>query len=215
MVGDLPVGGRIPTTRELEAKFNTTNRTIQDALQILKDEGFIVGQRGQGVFVLTKQPHVVDVAAYFAPSPGGYSYDILDVAEVAPPADVAEVFGLPDGGVAVLRHRLTRFNGGPLETDRSYYPIEIARGTDLTQPRRIKGGAPRVLAEAGYPEREFVDRVSVRPPTAEEVTLLGLPASVPVMCQLRIVYSDEMRPVEVSLLVKPGNQYELRYRQAI
>jgi GntR family transcriptional regulator len=215
MLGDLAIGSKLPSMRELEAQFATTSRTVQDALHMLREEGFIVGQRGQGVYVLTRQPHVVDVSAYVVPTPTGFKYDIVDVREVVPPADVAAVLGLPPEGKAVLRHRMTTLGGEPLEVDKSYYPTDVAHGTDLMSQKRIRGGAPRVLAEAGFPQREFTDRVSVRQPTTEEVEALGLPDAVPVIQQFRIIYSDDKRPVEVSVLAKPGHLYELRYRQTI
>lgn len=215
MAGDLQVGEKIPSTRELESQFEVTNKTVQDAVQVLKDEGILVGRRGQGVFVRSRKPLAFGVSAYKAPDPGGYKYEILGVAEVQPPGEVAEAFGMGADGLTVLRHRLTLYDGVPVELDRSYYPVDIARGTALALSRKIKGGAPRVLAEAGYPQRDFVDRVSVRPPTTEELLLLEMPESVHLLCQLRTVYSDNGRPVEVSMLAMPGHLYELSYRQTI
>lgn len=212
---DYPVGSKLPSTRELRDQFEVSTRTVQDALQILKDEGTVQGERGQGVFVRTRQPHVVDVAAYFEPSPDSYTYDLLDVAEVQPPADVAEALGLSAEEVAVLRKRMTLFKGDPVELNWSYYPVEIVRGTPLERRPKIRGGAPRVLAEAGYPQRTFVDRISVRPPTTEEVIALELPDTVSVICQMRIIYSDDKRPVEVTVMAKAGHLYELRYWQTV
>lgn len=215
MLGDLPLGGRLPSVRQLESQFNTTSRTIQEALAVLRAEGHIESKHGQGIFVLARQPHAVDVAAYVVPTATGYQYDILEAGEVVPPADVAAAFGLDERDHAILRKRLTTLGGEPLEMDRSYYPLAIAAGTELASRKRVKGGAPRVLAEAGYPQRYFVDRVSARPPTTEELELLGIPETVPIIQQFRVIYTDQDRPVEVSVLAKPGNLYELQYRKII
>lgn len=215
MFGDLPVGGKLPSVRQLESQFSTTSRTIQEALAVLRAEGHIESKHGQGIYVRARQPHAVDVTAYVVPSATGYQYDIVDVQEVVPPADVAAAFGLDEHEKALMRKRLTTLGGEPLEVDRSYYPLTIAAGTELAGCKRIKGGAPRVLAEAGCPQRYFVDRVSARPPTTEELELLGIPETVPIIQQFRIIYTDQDRPVEVSVLAKPGNLYELRYRQTI
>jgi GntR family transcriptional regulator len=215
MAGDLKIGAKLPATRELEARFGVTNTTVQDALQLLKNEGILEGKRGQGVFVRERKPHVVDVAAYFPPSPDRYTYKILDVAEVRPPADVAEALGLTEDETALLRHRMTLHRGEPVELNWSYYPLDIARGTDLMLRKKIKGGAPRVSTDAGFPWRRFVDQVSTRPPTPAEATALGLPTTVSVICQTRVVYSDNDRPVEVTVMAKAGHLYELRYQQQI
>lgn len=215
MAGDLPAGSRLPTIQQLMAQFGVANQTIQGALKLLREEGFVVSQRGTGIYVRDRQPFTVDVAGYFKPQPDGYAYRILKVAEVRPPADVARALDLPEDGVAVLRHRLTLHGGDPIDLHWSYYPVEIARGTELTEHRRIKGGAPRVLAELGYPESDFVDEVSVRPPTSEEMAILELPENVPVIRQFRILRAADGRVVEVSVLVKGGHLYSLRYRQRV
>ncbi|MEU7912523.1 UTRA domain-containing protein [Microbispora bryophytorum] len=59
-----------------------------------------------------------------------------------------------------------------------------------------------MLAELGHPEREFTDSVPVRPPITEEAELLQLPEGIPVIRQFRVVYSDEARPVEASILIR-------------
>ncbi|MET9239607.1 UTRA domain-containing protein [Nonomuraea sp. NPDC003709] len=79
---------------------------------------------------------------------------------------------------------------------RSYYPLHVAAGTPLAARRKIRGGAPQVLADPGFPEQHFEDRISVRQPTTEEVESLDLPPDVPVFRQFRVVYSDSGRSVE-------------------
>lgn len=174
----------------------------------------MISHRGKGVYVRDKQPFTVDVSPYFEPSPGGYSYELLEVSEVRPTGDVARELCLGDDGLAVFRKRLLRLDGDPVELDWSYYPLDIVAGSALTRRQKIRGGAPRVLAELGYPQREMVDTVSVRMPTTEEVEMLDLPV-VPVMRQFRVIYSDDRRAVEVSELIKGAHLYQLRYQQAL
>lgn len=212
MSGDLKPGAQLPSTAQLVEQYGAANPTIQRALRVLKSEGFLFSHPGKGVYVRDKQPFTVDVSPYFAPSPGGYSYELLEVAEVQPPGEVAEAFGLPDGGTAMLRRRLLRHDGEPVELNWSYYPLDIVDGTALAREGRIRGGAPRALEDLGYPQREMVDTVSVRMPTTEEIEILDLP-EVPVMRQFRVIYSDDQRPVEVSVLIKGAHLYQLRYRQ--
>ena len=212
MAGEFSPGTPLPSTHRLVEQYSAANPTIQKALRALKDEGFLFSQQGKGVYVRNRQPFLVEVSPYVTPSPGGYSYDLLEVAEVHPPREAVEALRLPPEGTAVLRRRLTRHRGEPVELDVSYYPAEIVAGTELASHRKIRGGAPRVLADLGYPQRHFTDRVSVRMPTTEEVGLLDLP-NVPVIRQFRVIYSDD-RPVEASVLIKGGHLYELLYRQS-
>ncbi len=215
MNGDLAPEQRLPNNSELSVQFAVAGTTIQAALKILKDEGFLVGKKGQGVFVRSRQPFVVDVANYFQPSPRQYSYDLLKVDEVAAPVQIARALQVPEGGSVVLRQRLLLHDGAPVELSNSYYPAELVRGTPLAGARKIRGGAPAVLADLGFPQRSLTDEVSTRPPTAEELEVLQLPDSMPVLQQFRTIFSDEQRPVEASVLVKGGHLYVLRYSQQI
>ncbi|WP_217919613.1 GntR family transcriptional regulator [Actinomadura sp. BRA 177] len=214
MAGELTPGTQLPSTAHLVDEFGVSNTTVQKALAVLKGEGYLTSRQGKGVFVRDRQPFRIEAGAYSEPAPGGYSYELLGVGEVVAPPEVAGAFGLTAGERVQMRHRLLRRGGRPVEVDWSYYPLELARGTELAERRRIRGGAPRVLAEAGLPQRHHVDAVSARMPTDEEADLLSLP-NVPVIRQFRVVYSDEDRPVEVSILIKGSHLYELLYRLSV
>lgn len=214
MSGELGPGAQLPSTAQLEERYKTSNPTIQSAVKALKEEGFLTSHRGKGVYVRDKQPFTVDVSPYIAPSPGGYSYDLLEVTAVRPTGDIALGLGLAEDERAVLRKRILRLDGEPVELDWSYYPLDLVAGSPLTRRQKIRGGAPQVLAELGFPQREMVDTVSVRMPTTEEIETLDLP-DVPVMRQFRVIYSDDRRVVEVSELIKGAHLYQLRYRQAV
>ncbi|MEO3775677.1 GntR family transcriptional regulator [Micromonospora sp. B11E3] len=215
MAGDLPPGSQLPSIPTLVTQYAAATATVQRALATLKAEGAVYSEVGRGVYVRDRKPLVVEAVAYLPPTPGRYAYQLLDVAEVVPPAEVALGLGLADGESAVLRHRLLLFDGEPVELSWSYYPSAIARGTELAERKKIGGGAGRVLAELGHPQRELLDRVSARMPTTDEIEALGLPPYVPVMRQVRVIRSSDGRPVEVSILVKGSHLHELRYHQPI
>lgn len=211
MAGDLAPGTQLPSTAHLVAEFGVSNTTVQKALAVLKAEGYLTSRQGKGVYVRDRQPFRVEVGAYFAPAPGGYSYELLEVGEVPAPNAVAAAFNIADGDHVLLRRRLLRHGGRPVEVEWSYYPLELAGGTELAGSQRIPGGAHRVLADLGHDLLHFTDAVSSRMPTSEEVDLLVLP-EVPVIRQFRVAYSHDDRPVEVSVLVKGSHLYELVYR---
>ncbi len=73
---------------------------------------------------------------------------------------------------------------------------------------------PALLAELGLPPRLSVDRVSARVPTQEQYRALSLPSDLPLLRTLRVVYSDDDRPVEATVMVKAGHLYELQYEFA-
>ncbi|MFJ7257029.1 GntR family transcriptional regulator [Streptomyces sp. NPDC098085] len=226
MGGDLAPGASLPSTVHLKARFNASNATVQKALQLLKDEQLVVGRAGAAVTVREHRKRTVRPASYMAPAGSGEPYrwlteaaksgsrahsTLLEVVEVEPPADVVEALRLSKSGTALLRRQLLMVDDEPAELVASYYPLEIARGTAMAEHRKIPGGTPTLLAEMGYPLRLSVDRVSARVPTQDQYQALRLPGGLPVLRTLRVVYSDDERPIEATVMVKAGHLYEVQY----
>lgn len=228
--GDLPPGGRLPSTAQMMEQYAVTgNQTIQNALGILRQEGYVGSQVGRGTFVRDRPPLAITPAAFTAPVPAGAAYPwmteaarrghagsvrLLDVAEVAPPHEVAAAFDLlgPDEAKVVRRTLLMLLDDEPAELAHTHYPVEIARGTALADHRRVKGGSPRLLADAGLPPDHAVDLVSARPPTTEEFAALKLTAEVPILRTFRVVYTAEGQPVEATVMAKVGSKYGVTYQ---
>lgn len=226
MSGDWEPGRKVPTNEELRAQYATSNVTIQRSLQILKDERFLEGQTGVGVFVRGDRSQTIQPAHYIAPSEPGEpyrwlseatkrqqrgKYKIMAVRESVPPIEVARALRLDEGGTALLRSRIGFLDDQPAELVHSYYPLELARGTRLTDRRLIPGGSPALLLEMGYPTRSQDDVVAARPATTEEYVALEIPRDVPVIEVFRVVYSDHDKPIEVTLLTKPAHRFKMGY----
>lgn len=215
MRGELSPGTQLPSTAQLVERYGAANATIQHALKALKDEGFLESRVGKGVYVRDRQPFIIDASAYIKPEPGRFRYQLLNVDNVVPPADIADGLQLMPGATTIIRIRILFHDEQPVELSASYYPAEIAANSSLAKAAKIRGGAPQALADLGFPQRTFVDRISARPPTVEEAETLDLPDGTPVIRQLRVIYSDNERPVEASVLIKGAHLYELLYRQTV
>ncbi|MFI9392119.1 GntR family transcriptional regulator [Streptomyces bauhiniae] len=224
--GDLAAGASLPSTVQLKDRFDASNATIQKALQLLKDERLVVGRAGAAVTVREHRQRTMRPASYMAPAPSGEPYrwlteaaklgarpdsSLLDVREASAPADVVAALRISGDEAVVLREQILTLDDEPVELVKSYYPMAIARGTAITEKRKIRGGTPALLAELGYPPRTSVDRVSARVPTQEQYRALKLPSDLPVLRTLRVVFSDDERPIEATVMVKAGHLYELQY----
>lgn len=227
MAGDLPPGQQLQSTGELSDKYDASGATIQNALSILKAEGYLEGRPGVGVFVRPSQQQTITPADYATPSAAGQpyawitaaaerglrgAYRLLDVGEVAAPVQVAAAFSIEPGTPVVHRAQLGTINDEPVELVHTYYPTDLARGTALTVRRLIKGGSPAVLAGLGLEPVSFEDVISTRPPTSEEFVALELPTEVPVLRTFRVAVAATGRPVECQVMVKAGHRHEVRYR---
>ncbi|MET7610413.1 GntR family transcriptional regulator [Streptomyces seoulensis] len=226
MSGDLAAGASLPSTVQLKERFDASNATIQKALQLLKDERLVVGRAGAAVTVREHRQRTMRPASYMAPAPSGEPYrwlteaaklgarpdsSLLDVRETSAPADVAAALRIAGDETVLLREQVLTLDDEPVELVKSYYPMSIARGTAITEKRKIRGGTPALLAALGFPPRSSVDRVSARVPTQEQYQALRLPSDLPVLRTLRVVFSDDDRPIEATVMVKAGHLYELQY----
>ena len=229
MTGELPPGANLPSTVQLRTRFDASNATLQKALQLLKDERLVVGRAGAAVTVREHRQRTMSPATSLTPAAAGEPYPwlaeaakhgrdaritLLDVTETSAPADIRAALGLRDDGSAVRRSQLLLIDDEPAELVRSYYPLDIARGTPLMDRRRIKGGTATLLRQLGHAPHHCVDRVAARVPTQEQFETLRLPGSLPVLCTLRVVHAADGHPIEATSMVKAGHLYELQYEFA-
>lgn len=226
MAGDIEPDGDLPSTEQLKARFEASSATVQKALKILKDEGLAVGRPGASVKVRAHRRQTMHPAAYSAPAASGEPYrwiseaekrgqvaksTLLEVAEVKPPADVRAALGLIADERALLRKQILLLDDEPCELVKSYYPLELARGTAMMHKKKIRGGTPVLLAEAGYPPRRTIDKVTSCIATQEQYDALELPTDLPILRTFRVVLSDDDRVIEVTEMAKAGHLYELQY----
>ncbi|MCF3132451.1 UTRA domain-containing protein [Streptomyces olivochromogenes] len=129
------------------------------------------------------------------------SQRLTEVAEVDPPQEVAAALRLSPGEKAAVRRRVILLDGDPIELADSYYPLCIARGTALAEKRKIKGGAPTLLAELGYRARRVCEDLEFREADNFECTALVLPAGATVLTLLRATAGEGGSPFEVQHMV--------------
>lgn len=224
--GDFPPGEKLPSSRMLTEMFGAAAQTIRNAINMLEKEGLAYTRQGAGVFARQHRQRKMTPASYKNPPADGGKYqwltaaeqkgmagrvELLDVEEVRPPAAVREAFGLGDEGRAMMRRQVLYLDDQPCELVEVYFPLELAQGTAIVEHRKIKGGAGRVLQEAGLPPLRCVDRVAARWPTPEQAKALQMPTKLPVLRQFRVTYSVDDRPIQAEIMAKAGHLYELEY----
>jgi len=185
-------------------------------------EGLVDTRPGLGTFVRGSKP-VIRVAAYLSATPRatwqsegdsqGFhaTQDIVSVATVPAPDEVAELLALAPDALTVVRRRVLRADDVPVQTSDSYYPHDIAAGTELETPGKLRGYTFAALQRLGFEIDHFRDEFHVRMPTPDEARLLRLGRGVPVMRLIRTTYAVDGRPVEVADQILAGDRYVLSY----
>lgn len=210
LAGD--IAESLPSFSQLAAMFDVSVNTCQNAVQILKEEGLVSGRQGKGLTVHPSDVRVVTVGHYFDPRRHGVKYDLVETEWVTAPRQVAELLG---EGEAFMRKQVMLVGGDPVEVVRNYYAKSMASGSELASQSKLRGGSPRVLDELGVAPVRFVDVLSHRQATREEMRLLRLPAYASILQTLRAAYSVVGPAVEVSVLAKGTDRLASRYEVAV
>ena len=123
---------------------------------------------------------------------------------------VADRLNVEAGTFVTCRREILYIDNQPNAIQESYYPYDIAAGTDLVKDGDIPRGTIRVLKELGHEEIGHRDEISPRMPTEEEGRELELGVGVPVLEWIRTAYSNK-RPVRLTWRIYAGNGIELVY----
>jgi GntR family transcriptional regulator len=102
-------------------------------------------------------------------------------------------------------------DGVPVQLSDSYYPADLAAGTELAEPGRLRGYTVAALGRLGVNVDRFHDELQLRMPTPQETRALRLGEGVPVVRLLRTTYASDGRAVEVADQILAGDRHVLCY----
>jgi len=208
--GEWGPGRQIPTETELEEESGFSRNTVRGAVQQLVHEGLLEKRQGEGTFVRVRTPPVEaepgdlsprpdqDMFVHTAKSQGREPEQEFSVETRAANEVVAGYLSVPEGVSVVVRRVERMLDGKPWSLQESFYPMDVARGTLVAEPRNIPHGTTRELAKHGHEQVGYQDVVVCRMPTPRESTFLG--GGEPVIEQFRTAYSTE-RPIRLTVTV--------------
>jgi GntR family transcriptional regulator len=222
--GELGPGDQIPTETELMEQYEVSRNTVRKAVETLTNAGLLDTVTTKGTFVRERRPLIITATWYERErgvSANDAYRDELDAQgrkhraeftlQIVPATkDVADRLNIEANALVVCRRLLLYIDGRPNAIQDSYYPMDIAAGSELLNHEYVPRGTIRVLKELGHEEVRHRDEVSPRMPTEEEDRLLQLGVGVPVLEWVRTAYSDK-RPVRLTWNVYAGNGIKLVY----
>ncbi|MFJ5926555.1 UTRA domain-containing protein [Kitasatospora sp. NPDC092948] len=135
------------------------------------------------------------------------THRVLEAGLVEAPECVAALLGAQ----AVVRRRSMDLDGRTVELTDSYFRADIAAGTALARPAKIKGGPARVLRELGVETPHIAEEIEARPAAEAEREALQLPDNVWVLVMHRICRTTDGQPVQVDVMVASALHQRLRY----
>lgn len=138
----------------------------------------------------------------------GGSQRLLGVEVIDAPGEVRAALQLPQGARVVRRSRLIIDGDAPMEVATSYWPAEWAEGTPLAEPKPVKGGTLRVLADMGRVAVTSIEDVT--PEIANEVNCPEAPAGVALLVIKRTMLGIAGVPFEY-IVMRRWNGEPQRY----
>jgi GntR family transcriptional regulator len=227
--GELPPGTQMPTEAELSDSYGASRNTVRLALTTLRNEGLITSAQGKGSFVRLKPPMRYygslngsrskrleadrrrDTFAQQVEAQGKTPGQAITVDVVSAEQEIIDHLHLGPGDTVVVRRRVMYADNEPVQLGDSYYPHEIVHNTKIMNPADIVEGTDQVLEDNGHTPTRYEDEITWRMPSSEEATKLHLSPGTPVGRLLRTTFDQDDRPVEVYLVILPGDRHVLFY----
>src|SRR5215218_307015 len=183
--GELEPGARVPSEQELIDGYGVARGTIRQAMNLLRSEGLVRTEHGRGSYVRDRPPvrrlahdrfarrhRQRGQAAYLAELEADGrrpEVQVLEIARVKAPDEVAVWLQLAIGAEVVIRRRRYLADGDPMELATSYIPWELAEGTAIADANTGPGGIYARLEEGGHQLKRFSEEVAARMPTSDEI----------------------------------------------
>ncbi len=229
--GQIPPGGRLPSTRELVDRYKVAAETVRQVIQHLKAVGVVETIQGSGTYVRQYQPldwwpATFEHAAHRGDVPGS-EYDawaatvvaagrtpsqVVKVDRVKAPAAVSKRLDIPADELVAVRYRVRYVDAVPWQTADSYYPLWVAEGTPILEAESdvtIPGG---LMAATGHAQEWFDDVLELRMPTPMDLQRLAMAATGTAVGEyIRTGYDSNERPVRVNIAVLPGDRNRIRW----
>jgi GntR family transcriptional regulator len=219
-------GDRIPSARALQETYKVSQESALHALRVLIDQGLIETRPSLGA-VVRQQPKVIQRSAAYITAEDGKplatwrtamaeaglvgEQEILGVARVVAPEDVAERLRLDEREMVVVRRRVMLVNRWPYQLVDSYYPASIAGGTMLERDAKIVGGSVAALTALGYEPVHHLEELTFHPATPDEQRALQISHVIWVVRLLRTSYAADDVPVEVVDMALAADRHRLLY----
>jgi GntR family transcriptional regulator len=227
--GELAPGTQMPTENDLMELYRASRNTVRGALNVLRTEGLVTSQQGRGSFVRIDPP-----MKYFASLTGsrrkrleadrtrdtfaqqveaqGKMPKQISTTEVLPAShEIALHLRLSQGDPVGVRRRVMYADEEPLQLGDSYYPFDIVKNSKIMDPADVIEGTHQVLEDLGHIPTRYEDQITWRMPTLDEATKLQLEPGTPVGRLVRTTFDQEDVPVEVYVVILPGNKHVLLY----
>jgi GntR family transcriptional regulator len=221
--GDLAPGVKLPTRPELEEQYGVSRQVVQNALNLLHNDGYLSSQSSRGTFVkrparitlpmyaFEQDERHVDAFVAIVEQAGHRGRQQIRVESLRPAAPIADQLEIPDGALALVRRRVRYVDDVPYALADSYFPHDLVAGSRIADPEDIREGGRHVLAQLDLGMTAHRDAIVARRPTQTEVQLLDIAPGCSVIAHNRLSFTANGRPIRLLASVLPSDRWEITY----
>lgn len=210
--GELAVGERAPSERELATRLDISRMTARAAISKLVSDGYLHAVPGKGTFVSDPKlrQDLLELTSFTEDmrrrglSPGARVLGVEVEARV--PAKVGRTLRLSPDDQVVRVSRLRTADGRPMCVETSYLPRAMVPW--LPEEDLGTGSLYRMLEDRGVWLAKAEEHLEATVVTEEEGALLTVPAGSPALLVERISYTDGDDPVEYVKSLYRGDRYK-------
>lgn len=203
-------------------RYQVAQQTVQNAIDLLRDEGLVVGRHGAGVFVKEPEPVVRiprrrfvfrdKISYYFDEAAQGYRPVSTPTVDVVPaPAEIARRLGVEPGSEVVMRARVLGEDGHGRQRAVSYLPAWLRDELPIVgeADTGLGGIYDRIEDHFKQPLNWEEAQGAVAASVDEAEALDGVVHGGPLVRILRTASLPDGRPVEVNDTRMDGGRYEV------
>jgi DNA-binding GntR family transcriptional regulator len=220
--GDLRDGDRLPSQREMMARWHISMQTASKVIGAMKTEGLAVPSVGRDTVVApgaaariaaAAQGTAHAPAASLPPAPGTAA-TAAAAAKAAAPGPVAEILGIPSGRRALRRTETRSDDGQAVSITVFWYPPAIAdKAPRLADSHPLPAGTLAYIAEATGTRATRADEdYAAAPADDDNAAALGIIPGSPVLVTRTRYYAADGTLIEYTETTIPtGRLYSRTY----
>ena len=217
--GELTDGDRLPSQREMMARWHISMQTASKVIGAMKTEGIAVPSVGRDTIVAPGAAGRIAAAAKGAthapvpppPAPGA-AVTSADAAKTAAPAHVAEILGIPTGRRALRRHETRNGDGQAASITTFWYPPAIAdRAPRLADSQALPAGTLAYIIETtGTRPTRIEEEHDAALADDDSAAVLGIAPGSAVLITRTRYYATDGKLIEYAETTIPAGQGSTR-----
>jgi DNA-binding GntR family transcriptional regulator len=219
--GELRDGDRLPSQRQMMARWHISMQTASKVIGAMKTEGLAVPSVGRDTIVAPGAAARIAAAARgtarapaasLPPAPGA-AVTAVTAGKAAAPGPVAEILGIPAGRRALRRTETREEGGQPASLTVSWYPPGVAdHAPRLAESQPLPAGALPYIAEVTGTRAARADEEHAAAPAGDSAGALGISPGSPVLVTRVRYYAADGKLIEYAETTMPaGRRYGRTY----